>query len=282
MGKEQKRCLWVSFCLLLVMSCLSACTKVPQAENMVSESGQQHTEEPRASSSAKSETISEEEDSGRHNIVSDGEELYTIHRQTDGADLIQGFQTVESGLKTLWQKTREAGAGIRMESGELQIFQPAPKTEAENAAREGKRMAEYPFGRDLNLTMEAESFQRDMVQIKLQMIHPSTGERLQKLSFFVNNSDWMARIAENIIVDHQHCYIGFGCRNKKGRHMYRFYHYAEVDGFRKLMEYNWGRSEASWESCAWIRGNDVYVFSPDGRKNILYNVVEDEIIDSGS
>lgn len=272
-------------CLVLGIACMSACSQVQPTDDTApkaSNQEEQNAEEIAASPSAEIENSFKVQEPGQQNIVSDGEYLYTVHRQTDKTDLLQSFQVGEAGLEVLWRKTTDIGARISIEGGNFQVVHPEQETEAGNAAKKETAATEYPFGRDLNLVLEVQDSHQKTAKIKLQMIHPSTGERLQKLSFFVNNTDWTERISENIIVDHQHCYIGFGRQNQKEQHLYQLYHYSEEGGFRKLMEYNWGKSENPWESCGWIRGNDVYIFSPGGRKSIIYNVVSEEIISSGT
>lgn len=317
-AKQKVRCIFVAGMLLLGSLCLGACSQRQQTKDdsgqSVSEQEKPAAEEITSSPSVEIEKLSGLQELGQQNIVSDGEYLYTVHRQMDETDLVQIFGVGENGLETIWSVSMNIGVRLNIDGGFLQAVYPENSTEEhiflweieadgkpqeieneirpwemtasskpaeesgmENIGKNETITTEYPFGRDLDLLLEVQTSSKETTKIKLQMIHPSTGERLQKLSFSVNNTDWTERIAENIIVDHQHCYLGIGSQNKQGQHLYQLYHYSEENGFRKLMEYNWGKNNNPWESCGWIRGNDVYIFSPDGRKSVVYNVVTEEI-----
>lgn len=249
------------------------------------------------------------QDLGRQNIISDGECLYTIHKQDDDADLVQIFRIEETKLIQLWSICVGAEARMSVNGGEFTVIYPqnemeehvtiwdvsdpdhpqeirndvvAVQEEAGEAAamddgNDSMITAEYPFGEDLTLLLEALPSEETQVRVSLIMMHTSTGERLQEQVCFVQNSDWLERMAENIIVDHQHCYIGIGCQNEQGHSIYELYHYNETDGFQELMQYDWGKTDNTYESCGWIRGNDVYFFSPDGQKSMLYDVVSEKL-----
>lgn len=269
--KKRQYLLWLALAFLGIV-CISACSR-PQhqddvdTKNIAQEEGKmEQTASPSPTGTKQRLPLQE---LSRQNIISDGEYLYTLHRQADGTDFVQILRIMENGLEAVWNTSIPSNGTLPIE--------PNGTEAPENTDKNKIITVEYPFGRDLNLLLEIQPSGQKTAKVRLVMTHPSTGERLQKLSFSVGNTDWIERISENIIVDHQHCYIGIGSRNRKGQRIYQLFHYSEVDGFRKLTEYNWGKSGSLWESCGWIRGNDVYIFSPDGQKSIVYNAVSGKL-----
>lgn len=251
------------------------------------------------------------QDLGQQNILSDGEYLYTIHRKNENEDLVQIFRVEESKISQVWSTSVGADARMNVDGGEFTIIYPENGTEeckkvwdvsdpgqpkevsserkaakaASGATPQGiepstedreAMVAEYPFGEDLTFRLEIAMSQKKQGDIRLVMTRTSTGESLHDRLLRIRYSDWVSRMADNIIVDHQHSYIGIGCRSKQGHSLYQLYYYNEAEGFRKLAEYDWGEGYDDAESCGWIRGNQVYIFSPDGSRVVVYDVVSEE------
>lgn len=266
--------------------------------------------------SGQNDISSDLQDIGQQNIMSDGDYLYTIHRQHGETCMVQIFAVEETKITQVWSASVGADARMNVDGGRLTVIYSESATEVrrmvwdvsdpgapeevtneketmeevagetsqsskdsdETSADKQVTTTEYPFGEDLTLRLEITSAQGKQADIHLVMTHTSTGEKIHEQALRAQNSDWLNRMPDNVIVDHQHCYIGIGCQNKQGHSLYRLYHYNEADGFRKLAEYDWGKDSSQAESCGWIRGNDVYIFSPDGSRNVVYNVVSEEFL----
>lgn len=136
---------------------------------------------------------------------------------------------------------------------------------------------EYPFGKDLTLNVEVkDDTSEDKLTIK--MIQDSTDKIMHGMYLFVKNQSGLSVSADNILVDHQHGYVGIGsrqgptCQNRDCH--YHLYRYDEAEGlFSEVFDYSWDMPDAEQESMGWIRGNEVYVISPDGEQSVVYHVV---------
>lgn len=176
------------------------------------------------------------------------------------------------------QQEETEGDGEASQAGEnaAKRESDAPDIAAEQRTDPSAVTREYPFGADLTLRLEVESSQKKRVKVRLVMLRTSTGEALHTKALVIGDRDWLTRLPDNIMVDHQHSYIGIGCRSKRGHSLYRLYYYNEAAGFQKEMGYDWGVADIAAESCGWIRGNEVYVFSPDGSQAAVYDAVSGE------
>ncbi len=171
-----------------------------------------------------------------------------IKEQTDGA-----FEVITEGSRT----------NIRIEEGKIQssVLEPSSGQEIDTVDQE------YAYDRDLTLLVSVEG--QRQTELHLQMRKDSTGEIMAEQTINLGDQGSLQgdeHAAWDVVVDHQRGYIGTGCVTDKGPG-YQILHYEE-GGFVTIWNTVFSEKEGhnSGQSIGWIRGNELFVISPNGKK----------------
>lgn len=167
--------------------------------------------------------------------------------------------------------TEDSRTDIRIEEGQIQPSVP----KSSSGQNLGSADQEYAYDRDLTLLVSVEG--QRQTELHLQMRKDSTGGILAEKTITLGDQGSLqgnGHAAWNVVVDHQRGYIGTGYVTDKGPG-YQMLHYEEGNFvpiwntvFLEKEDYKGG------QSIGWIRGNELFVISPDGKAVKQYDLTQ--------